>query len=88
MGRLKNLTRMPILKLRFNNFEEIMCMPAESPSILIVDDEEAVLTICNHLLQKMGYNVLEAKNIGDAYQIAKKIEAPLLWRFWIIASRA
>ena len=47
-------------------------MPAESPSILIVDDEEAALTICKHLLQKMGYNVLEAKNSGDAYQIAKK----------------
>jgi two-component system, cell cycle sensor histidine kinase and response regulator CckA len=49
-----------------------MCMPAESPSILIVDDEEAALTICKHLLQKMGYNVLGAKNSGDAYQIAKK----------------
>ena len=72
MVRLKNLTRMPILKLRFNNFEEISCMPAESPSILIVDDEEAVLTICKHLLQKMGYNVIEAKNSGDAYQIANK----------------
>ena len=47
-------------------------MTAESPSILIVDDEEAVLTICEHLLQKMGYNVLGAKNSGDAFQIAKK----------------
>jgi len=47
-------------------------MTAESPSILIVDDEEAVLSICKQLLQKMGYNVLGAKNSGDAYQIAKK----------------
>jgi len=47
-------------------------MSAESPSILIVDDEEAVLNICKQLLQKMGYNVLGANNSGDAYRIAKE----------------
>src|SRR5512143_752773 len=45
-------------------------MANESPSILIVDDEEAVLNICKQLLQKMGYNVFGANNSGDAYQIA------------------
>ena len=47
-------------------------MPAESPSILVVDDEEAVLNICKQLLQKMGYNVLGANNSGDAYRIANE----------------
>ena len=47
-------------------------MSAESPSILIVDDEEAVLNICKQLLQKMGYNVLGANNSGDAYRIANE----------------
>lgn len=47
-------------------------MPAESPSILVVDDEEAVLNICRQLLQKMGYNVLGANNSGDAYRIANE----------------
>ena len=47
-------------------------MSTESPSILIVDDEEAVLNICKQLLQKMGYNVLGANNSGDAYRIANE----------------
>ena len=47
-------------------------MSAESPSILVVDDEEAVLNICKQLLQKMGYNVLGANNSGDAYRIANE----------------
>ena len=47
-------------------------MSAESPTILIVDDEEAVLNICKRLLQKMGYNVLGANNSGDAYRIANE----------------
>ena len=47
-------------------------MSAETPTILIVDDEEAVLNICKRLLQKMGYNVLGANNSGDAYRIANE----------------
>jgi two-component system cell cycle sensor histidine kinase/response regulator CckA len=47
-------------------------MSAESPTIMIVDDEEAVLNICKRLLQKMGYNVLGANNSGDAYRIANE----------------
>ena len=52
-------------------------MSAESPSILIVDDEEAVLNICKQLLQKMGYNVLGANNSGDAYRIANENEGTI-----------
>jgi PleD family two-component response regulator len=37
-----------------------------STTILIVDDEEAALNICKHLLRKMGYNVIEANNSSDA----------------------
>jgi len=47
-------------------------MSAEIPTIMIVDDEEAVLNICKRLLQKMGYNVLGANNSGDAYRIANE----------------
>jgi DNA-binding NtrC family response regulator len=47
-------------------------MSVESPSILIVDDEEAVLNICKHLFQKIGYNVLGSDNSGDAYRIANE----------------
>jgi DNA-binding NtrC family response regulator len=47
-------------------------MSSGSPIILIVDDEEAVLNICKHLLQKMGYNVLGANNSSDAYRIANE----------------
>ena len=47
-------------------------MSAETPTIMIVDDEEAVLNICKRLLQKMGYNVLGANNSGDAYRIANE----------------
>ena len=47
-------------------------MSAETPTIMIVDDEKAVLNICKRLLQKMGYNVLGANNSGDAYRIANE----------------
>lgn len=47
-------------------------MSVESPSILIVDDEGAVLNICKHLFQKIGYNVLGSDKSGDAYRIANE----------------
>ena len=47
-------------------------MSAKTPTIMIVDDEEAVLNICKRLLQKMRYNVLGVNNSGDAYRIANE----------------
>jgi DNA-binding NtrC family response regulator len=46
-------------------------MAADPPTILIVDDEEAALNVCKHLLRKMGFNVIEANNSSDAYRIAR-----------------
>ena len=47
-------------------------MSAKTPTIMIVDDEEAVLNICKRLLQKMRYNALGVNNSGDAYRIANE----------------
>ena len=50
------------------NFREMI---AEKSTVLLVDDEEIVLDVCNQILQKMGYFVIEARNGKDAIEIYK-----------------
>ncbi len=38
-------------------------------TILLVDDEESIIDICEELLGTLGYNVLKADNGNDALQI-------------------
>ena len=42
------------------------------PWILIVDDDENVLAIANHLIQRLGYNALIASNGVDALEILRR----------------
>ncbi len=37
--------------------------------ILIVDDEERIRNIFNRILQREGFDVIEAANAGDAYEL-------------------
>ncbi len=41
-----------------------------SETILLVEDENSVLDLAQHILQKRGYKVLPARNGGDALRIA------------------
>ncbi|MGB3199334.1 MAG: SpoIIE family protein phosphatase [Nodosilinea sp.] len=43
-----------------------MCPPGEAPKVLVVDDDRVIRTILVRLLQKEGYQVLEAETGGSA----------------------
>ena len=44
----------------------------EKGVILLVDDEEVVLDVCSKMLQRLDYQVLEAKNGQKAIEVFKK----------------
>ena len=42
------------------------------PVVLIVDDEQSVRVILSEYLQKAGYFVLEARDVGEAVQVVEE----------------
>jgi PAS domain S-box-containing protein len=52
-------------------------MPAGSETILIVEDETAILQLVEGMLEKLGYTVLTAENPGDALKLAEKHEGTI-----------
>jgi two-component system, cell cycle sensor histidine kinase and response regulator CckA len=50
--------------------EEPEIKDSGSETILLVEDENSVLELAQHILQKRGYKVLPARNGGDALRIA------------------
>ena len=46
-------------------------------TILLVEDEEAVRAVSRSILCKLGYNVLDAQNAGEAFLIAEKLGATI-----------
>lgn len=53
-------------------------VPGGSERILLVDDQEAVLSIVRHLLEGLGYTVLSASTSEDALRMAREFEFDLL----------
>ena len=48
------------------------CM--DKNTILLVDDERAILKVCTFLIEELGYNVLQAENSQKATQIFRDNE--------------
>ncbi|MBT7082597.1 MAG: response regulator [Chloroflexi bacterium] len=46
--------------------------------ILIVDDEEGVLTLLGHVFIDLGWEVYTAKNAEDALTLFRKVQPPLV----------
>ena len=53
-------------------------VPGGSERILLVDDQEAVLSVVRHLLEDLGYTVLSANTAEDALRMAREFEFDLL----------
>ncbi len=53
-------------------------VPGGSERILIVDDQDNVLTIVSRLLEELGYTVFSANSAEDALRIAREFEFDLL----------
>jgi DNA-binding NtrC family response regulator len=47
-------------------------------TILIVDDEERIRSVFRKLMQREGFDVIEAANAGDAYELAVTRQADLI----------
>lgn len=56
-----------------NGFKE--ALPAGSETILLVEDEEAILRMTRLMLVRLGYTVLTAHTPGEALRIAKEAKA-------------
>ena len=53
--------------------------PDHSKSVLVVDDEEAVLALLKRLLSRLGFNVLTASNGKDALTVLRTVhDLPVL----------
>jgi len=46
-------------------------------TILVIDDEEAVVTVCRAMLERMGYRVLEARNGQEAIDVVKTFDGDI-----------
>jgi two-component system, cell cycle sensor histidine kinase and response regulator CckA len=53
---------------------EISDAPTGTETVLLVEDEEAVLGIYKTMLKKLGYTILSANNTADAVELAQKYE--------------
>lgn len=48
-----------------------------SPTILVVDDEPAVIKLCTTILQQAGFRVLHADGSSEALKICTEYEGPI-----------
>ena len=51
--------------------------PAASPTILVVDDQPAIIKLCKMILQQAGFTVLSADGSSDALKICTQHEGPI-----------
>jgi CheY-like chemotaxis protein len=51
--------------------------PASSQTILVVDDEPTVTTLCKTILQQAGFSVLAADGSSEALKICTQHEGPI-----------
>jgi len=51
-----------------------LTLPTGNETVLLVEDEELVRSLARRILQRHGYNVVEAENGGAAYLLCKKHE--------------
>ena len=51
--------------------------PTGSETILVVEDEDAVRKLTVLTLKRLGYNVIDARNGGEAFLICEKMEEPI-----------
>jgi PAS domain S-box-containing protein len=61
------------------SLNELTEFPAGHESILLVDDEEGLLTFAEHLLNERGYKVYSAKNAEEALKILQHSPIDLLF---------
>ena len=47
-------------------------IPRGTETVLVVEDDQTVLTLCSTILQTNGYTVLEADDVNDAVKIARE----------------
>lgn len=52
-------------------------LPAEAPTILLVDDDPAILTLCSHCLEEDGYTILRAASADEALKICQQYPGPI-----------
>ena len=57
-------------------------MGNRSRCILLVDDEEVVLDVGTMMLEKVGYQVLGARNSAEAVEIFKQNGKRSIWFCW------
>ena len=55
-----------------NSLQEL---PRGSETVLIVEDEVTVRSLAAHILRKLGYNVLEAEDAGQAREVVKSLNS-------------
>jgi len=65
----------PLGKIKEKVVEEEL--PRGSETILIVEDEEDVLTLSGRILSRQGYTVLETTNGSEALRICKEEKQPI-----------
>jgi DNA-binding NtrC family response regulator len=51
--------------------------PGQAATILVVDDEETVLSLVRTMLWRAGFNVLEASGAEEAIRVASEHAAPI-----------
>jgi CheY-like chemotaxis protein len=51
--------------------------PAEAPTILLVDDDPAILTLCSHCLGEEGYTMLHAGSGDEALKVSQQYPGPI-----------
>lgn len=50
---------------------------ASAPTILVVDDERAIVRLCQALLQQAGYSVLTAEGSSEALKLCAQHDGPI-----------